>query len=153
MRRELFRQIINSTLDAPWSGNVKQISVIRFDKLPDWIRFCRQEKKISHHEGEALNRDETQAAQHFRYGHGTLMNEVTILSPIKFPTRLCGSIGDVVGKQWNNVAIENESAGPADRPSRIVEDTIRADSVRRKRKKKMNKHKHSKRRKLNRHRK
>jgi len=33
------------------------------------------------------------------------------------------------------------------------DNTIRADSVRRKRKKKMNKHKHAKRRKLNRHRK
>lgn len=36
--------------------------------------------------------------------------------------------------------------------STILSDEIRADSVRRKRKKKMNKHKHAKRRKLNRHR-
>ena len=58
-------------------------------------------------------------------------------------SRLCGPMTG----SMNNIAFEQESEVDCHT------EEWRADSVRRKRKKKMNKHKHAKRRKLNRHRK
>jgi hypothetical protein len=73
----------------------------------------------------------------------TLLEYLSTIRATGSSNRLCGPLAGSV----NNIGFEHESE---------VDDHTeewRADSVRRKRKKKMNKHKHAKRRKLNRHRK
>lgn len=71
--------------------------------------------------------------------HPSLMSLATAPSALLF-NKLCGRSGDLV-----HVAAQEEEV------ETVSSVEWRADSVRRKRKRKMNKHKHAKRRKLNRH--